>query len=50
MCTDCHKQYTVAVGTLCERSHLALNKWLFAVYLMMVSKEGHKRTSNPSRD
>src|SRR5260221_2732793 len=40
MCNECRKQYTVTVGTLYERSHVPLNKWLFAVYLMMASKKG----------
>lgn len=40
MCNDCRKQFTVTVGTLYERSHVPLNKWLFAVYLMMASKKG----------
>lgn len=40
MCNECRKQFTVTVGTLYERSHVPLNKWLFAVYLMMASKKG----------
>ena len=39
-CNDCRKQFTVTVGTLFERSHLPLNKWLMALYLLMSSKKG----------
>jgi len=40
MCNECRKQFTVTVGTLFERSHVPLNKWLMAVYLMSSSKKG----------
>jgi transposase-like protein len=40
MCNACRKQYTVTVGTLFERSHIPLNKWLYAAYLLMTSKKG----------
>ncbi len=40
MCNECRKQFTVTVGTLFERSHVPLNKWLMAVYLMSASKKG----------
>jgi transposase-like protein len=39
-CNDCRKQFTVTVGTLLERSHIPLNKWLMAMYLLMSSKKG----------
>ena len=39
-CTDCRKPFTVTVGTLFERSHIPLHKWLMAVYLMSSSKKG----------
>jgi transposase-like protein len=39
-CNDCRKQFTVTVGTLFERSHLPLNKWLMVLYLLMSSKKG----------
>jgi transposase-like protein len=37
---DCRKDYTVTTGTLMERSHIALHKWLMAFYLMSSSKKG----------
>ncbi len=40
MCNACRKQFTVTVGTLYERSHVPLNKWLAATHLMMASKKG----------
>ena len=39
-CNACREQFTVTVGTLYERSHLPLNKWLAATHLMMASKKG----------
>ena len=39
-CGDCRKQFTVTVGTIFEGSHIALNKWVIAVYLMCASKKG----------
>jgi transposase-like protein len=39
-CKDCRKQFSVTVGTVFERSHIPLHKWLFAVYLMASSKKG----------
>lgn len=39
-CKDCREQFTVTVGTLFERSKIALNVWLQAVHLMCASKKG----------
>lgn len=39
-CKDCHKQYSVTVGTVFERSKIPLTKWLMATYLMCSSKKG----------
>jgi transposase-like protein len=36
----CRKQFTVRVGTVFERSHIALNKWLMAAFLLCASKKG----------
>ena len=36
----CRKDFTVTTGTLMERSHIALNKWLMGFYLMSSSKKG----------
>ena len=39
-CRECRKKFTVRVGTLYERSHIPLHKWLFATHLMCASKKG----------
>ncbi|MFI4933855.1 MAG: IS1595 family transposase [Caulobacterales bacterium] len=39
-CNACREPFTVTVGTLYERSHVPLHKWLAATYLMMSSKKG----------
>ncbi len=39
-CKSCEKTFTVTVGTLFERSHVPLNKWLLAFHLMAASKKG----------
>jgi transposase-like protein len=40
MCNACRKQFTVTVGTIFERSHVPLNKWLYATFLLCASKKG----------
>src|SRR5436190_3326004 len=39
-CNACREPFSVTVGTLYERSHVPLNKWLAATHLMMASKKG----------
>src|SRR5919112_527344 len=39
-CKACRKLFTVTVGTIFERSHIPLNKWLLAFYLLCSSKKG----------
>lgn len=39
-CGPCKRQFTVTVGTVFESSHVPLNLWLQAVYLMCSSKKG----------
>lgn len=39
-CKDCRKKFTALVGTVCERSHIPLTKWLLAMHLMCASKKG----------
>src|ERR1700676_5217083 len=39
-CNACREPFTVTVGTLYERSHIPLHKWLAATHLMMASKKG----------
>ncbi len=40
LCNDCRDKFTVRTGTVMERSHLPLNKWLLAIHLMAASKKG----------
>ena len=40
-CSQCYKQFSVTVGTLFERSHVPLHKWLLTVHLLCASKKGH---------
>jgi transposase-like protein len=39
-CRPCQKPFTATMGTLYERSHIPLNKWLLATHLMTASKKG----------
>ncbi len=38
-CKDCRKPFSVTVGTIFERSHIPLTKWLLAAYFMMTAKK-----------
>ena len=40
VCLSCKKQFTVRVGTIFERSHIPLHKWVAGFYLMASSKKG----------
>lgn len=39
-CKDCRKPFTVTVGTIMERSHIPLHKWVLASHFMASSKKG----------
>ena len=39
-CRECRKKFTVRVGTLYERSKIALHKWVLATHLLTASKKG----------
>jgi transposase-like protein len=39
-CYQCRKQFTVKVGTVLEDSHVPMNLWLQAMYLLCSSKKG----------
>lgn len=39
-CNACQKPYSVTVGTVYERSHIPLHKWLLATELLTASKKG----------
>lgn len=40
LCRDCRDKFTVRTGTVMERSHVPLHKWLLAIHLMSASKKG----------
>lgn len=40
LCGDCRKRFTVRTGTVYERSHIPLHKWVLATHLMAASKKG----------
>ncbi len=39
-CRDCEKEFTVRTGTIFERSHVPLNKWLYAMYIVVTARKG----------
>ena len=39
-CNQCKEDFTVRTGTIFERSHVPLHKWLCAVYLLVTSRKG----------
>ena len=39
-CKGCRKQFSVTVGTVYERSHIPLHKWLLATHLLAAGKKG----------
>ena len=40
ICKSCRKKFSVTVGTIFERSHIGLAKWMLAFRLMASSKKG----------
>lgn len=39
-CNPCKQDFTVRTGTIFERSHVPLHKWLYAMYLLMTARKG----------
>jgi transposase-like protein len=39
-CADCRKSYTIRTGTIFQRSHVPLHKWLYAIYLVVTARKG----------
>lgn len=39
-CYDCRKPFTVKIGTIFESSHIPMNVWLQAIFLIASSKKG----------
>nr|VFJ55282.1 MAG: Transposase zinc-ribbon domain-containing protein [Candidatus Kentron sp. DK]VFJ55437.1 MAG: Transposase zinc-ribbon domain-containing protein [Candidatus Kentron sp. DK] len=40
VCRACKETFTVRTGTIFERSHIDLNKWLYGIYKLMVARKG----------
>src|ERR1700674_5026171 len=39
-CTECKEDFTVRTGTIFERSHVPLHKWVYAMYLLVTARKG----------
>jgi transposase-like protein len=39
-CNACKLDFTVRTGTIFERSHVPLHKWLYAMYLLVTGRKG----------
>lgn len=39
-CNACQLDFTVRTGTIFERSHIPLHKWLYAMYLLVTARKG----------
>jgi transposase-like protein len=39
-CNQCKTDFTVRTGTIFERSHVPLHKWIHAMYLLVTSRKG----------
>lgn len=39
-CNACKTDFTVRTGTIFERSHIPLQKWIYAMYLLMTARKG----------
>ena len=39
-CNACQLDFTVRTGTIFERSHVPLHKWLYAMYLLVTARKG----------
>jgi transposase-like protein len=40
LCNDCRDKFTARVGSVMDRSHIPVHKWLLAMHLMAASKKG----------
>lgn len=39
-CNQCKEDFTVRTGTIFERSHVPLHKWVYAMYLLVTARKG----------
>ena len=40
LCNDCREKFTARTGTVMERSHIPIHKWLLAIHLLNCGKNG----------
>jgi transposase-like protein len=40
LCNDCREKFTCRTGTVMERSHIPIHKWLLAIHLLNCGKNG----------
>ena len=39
-CNQCKEDFTVRTGTIFERSHIPLHKWIYAMYVLLTARKG----------
>lgn len=39
-CNKCQLDFSIRTGTIFERSHIPLHKWLYAMYLLVTARKG----------
>jgi transposase-like protein len=39
-CNQCKEDFTVRTGTVFERSHVPLHKWIYAMYMLVTARKG----------
>lgn len=39
-CNQCQEDFTIRTGTIFERSHVPLHKWVYAMYLLVTARKG----------
>jgi transposase-like protein len=39
-CNQCKEDFTVRTGTIFERSHVPLHKWIYSMYLLVTARKG----------
>ena len=39
-CLTCREDFTIRTGTIFERSHVPLHKWVYAMYLLVTARKG----------
>ncbi len=39
-CRDCRKEFSIKTGTIFARSHIGMQSWFYAIYLMQTARKG----------